>query len=149
MSSVVISGDTSGSVTLSAPAIAGSNTIVLPSGSGTLTLPTATGTVALTSDVIGVSQTWSDVTASRASGTTYTNSTGKPIQVLVTMAQTLSGSGTTTIVVGGVTIVNSTYQSNATGGSQPISFSFIVPNSSTYTLTRTSGATIGVWAELR
>jgi hypothetical protein len=140
MASVVISGDTSGSVTLSAPATA---------GSPTLTLPTTTGTVALTSDVIGVSQTWSDVTASRASGTTYTNSTGKPIQVLVTMAQALAGSGTTTIVVGGVTIVNSTYNSNATGASQPISFSFIVPNSSTYTLTRTSGATIGVWAELR
>jgi hypothetical protein len=47
MSSVVISGDTSGSVTLSAPATAGSNTIVLPSGSGTLTLPSGTGTVSV------------------------------------------------------------------------------------------------------
>jgi hypothetical protein len=45
MSSIVISGDTSGSVTLSAPATAGSNTIVLPSGSGTLTLPTGTATI--------------------------------------------------------------------------------------------------------
>lgn len=45
MSSVVISGDSSGSVTLSAPAVAGSNTIVLPSGSGTLTLPTGTATL--------------------------------------------------------------------------------------------------------
>ena len=40
MSSVVISGDTSGAITLSAPAVAGTNTI---------TLPAATGTVALTS----------------------------------------------------------------------------------------------------
>jgi hypothetical protein len=47
MSSVIISGDTSGSVTLSAPATAGSNTIVLPSGSGTLTLPSGTGTVSV------------------------------------------------------------------------------------------------------
>ena len=45
MASVIISGDTSGSVTLSAPATAGSNTIVLPSGSGTLTLPTGTATL--------------------------------------------------------------------------------------------------------
>jgi len=124
---------------------------------GGLPTPSTSGNV-LTSDgsnwtsstgVVGVGQTWQDVTASRVSGTTYTNSTGKPIQVLVTMNQSLAGSGNTTIVVGGITIVNSTYQSNATGGSQPISFSFIVPNSATYTLTRTSGASVGLWAELR
>jgi len=42
MSSIVISGDTSGSVTLQAPAVAGSTI---------LTLPATTGTVALTSSV--------------------------------------------------------------------------------------------------
>ena len=42
MASVVLTGDTSGQVTLSAPAIAGTNTI---------TLPAATGTAALTSDI--------------------------------------------------------------------------------------------------
>ena len=45
MASVVLTGDTSGQVTLSAPAIAGTNTI---------TLPAATGTAALTSDSIGM-----------------------------------------------------------------------------------------------
>ena len=45
MSSVVISGNTSGSVTLSAPDVAGSTTI---------TLPTTTGTVALTSELGGI-----------------------------------------------------------------------------------------------
>lgn len=35
MSSVVISGDTSGSITLSAPAVAGTNTITLPAVTGT------------------------------------------------------------------------------------------------------------------
>lgn len=42
MSSVIISGDSSGAITLSAPAVAGTNTI---------TLPASTGTVALTSVV--------------------------------------------------------------------------------------------------
>lgn len=42
MSSVVISGDTSGAVTLAVPAVAGTNTI---------TVPAATGTMALTSDI--------------------------------------------------------------------------------------------------
>jgi len=38
MSSVVISGDTSGQVTLAAPAVAGSNTITLPASTGTAQL---------------------------------------------------------------------------------------------------------------
>lgn len=36
MSSVVISGDTSGTVTLAAPSVAGSNTITLPASTGNL-----------------------------------------------------------------------------------------------------------------
>ena len=42
MSSIVVSGDTSGSVTLSAPAVAGSTVLTLPSVSGTV-LTSATG----------------------------------------------------------------------------------------------------------
>lgn len=38
MSSVVISGDTSGAITLSAPAVAGTNTITLPAATGTILL---------------------------------------------------------------------------------------------------------------
>ena len=48
MSSVVISGDTSGAITLAAPAVAGTNTI---------TLPASTGTV-LTTGSTGVCQAW-------------------------------------------------------------------------------------------
>ena len=36
MSSVVLSGDTSGAITLSAPAVAGTNTITLPASTGTV-----------------------------------------------------------------------------------------------------------------
>ena len=36
MSSVVISGDTSGAITLAAPAVAGTNTITLPANAGTI-----------------------------------------------------------------------------------------------------------------
>jgi hypothetical protein len=36
MSSVVISGDTSGAITLAAPAVAGTNTITLPAAAGTI-----------------------------------------------------------------------------------------------------------------
>jgi hypothetical protein len=47
MSSIIVSGDTSGAITIAAPAVSGTNT---------LTLPASTGTVALTSTAINRSQ---------------------------------------------------------------------------------------------
>jgi len=44
--------------------------------------------VATESQVIGVGQTWQDVTGSRAVATTYTNSTGKPIEISVSFYST-------------------------------------------------------------
>ena len=45
MSSLVINGDTSGSITLAAPAVAGSSTITLPTTGGTMRTTTTAGTV--------------------------------------------------------------------------------------------------------
>jgi hypothetical protein len=47
MSSVVISGDTSGAITLAAPAVSGTNTITLPASTGSVVLTDVAGTVAL------------------------------------------------------------------------------------------------------
>lgn len=44
MSSLVIAGDTSGSVTLQAPAVSGSTILTLPSTTGTVMAPTSSGT---------------------------------------------------------------------------------------------------------
>jgi hypothetical protein len=49
MSSLVISGDTSGTVTVAAPAIAGSNTLTLQAGTGTNSMNTLATAVASTS----------------------------------------------------------------------------------------------------
>ena len=49
MSSVVISGDTSGTVTLAAPAVAGSNTITLQAATATMSVNTLSTAVASTS----------------------------------------------------------------------------------------------------
>jgi hypothetical protein len=43
MSAVVIAGDTSGSITLDAPAVAGSNTLTLPAATGTVIYSNASG----------------------------------------------------------------------------------------------------------
>ena len=45
MSSVVISGDTSGAITLAAPSVAGTNTITLPANTGNMVVDTATQTL--------------------------------------------------------------------------------------------------------
>ena len=44
MSSVVISGDTSGAITLAVPAVAGTNTITVPAATGTMLTTRAVGT---------------------------------------------------------------------------------------------------------
>jgi hypothetical protein len=58
MSSIVVSGDTSGAITIAAPAVAGTNT---------LTLPASTGTVALTSQLPVAGPTFSAYTSSNTS----------------------------------------------------------------------------------
>lgn len=163
MASVIIAGDTSGTVTLQAPAsVGGSPILTLPTSSGTIL--TTTGGVSpgtagnlLTSDgtnwtsaapsAVGVGQTWQLPT--RVSGTSYTNSTGKPIQVIVTFNVDTSGSGTVTVVVGGVTISSQSSSLSASGGAIPYSTAFIVPNSTAYTVTVTGSTSIATWAELR
>ena len=134
--SIVLLGSTSGSCTLQEQAVAGTTT---------LTLPTTTGTLALTSEVIGVSQTWQDVTASRAIGTTYTNSTGKPIYIAV------AGTGSAinvraNIATGGVTIVGN----GASGSGFYVNNAAIIPAGSTYSVSTPTGTlTLQSWTELR
>lgn len=97
---------------------------------------------------IGGGQTWSDVTGSRASGTTYTNSTGKPIQVFIRATWGASGSGSITPIVGGVTLPVASGSSTGIAVSVTVTSSFIVPNGLTYSATY-SGTTGTTWAELR
>ena len=84
---------------------------------------------------LGVGQTWQDLTGSRSSGVTYTNSTGKPIQVIMSN----NSPGTASIItVGGVTIFNETVLGP---------HSFIVPDGSTYVVS--GGGGVIYWSELR
>ena len=97
-------------------------------------------------------QSWQDVKASRAFGTTYTNSTGRPIMVSVAVASNGSQfDAFLTITVDGVNALTTGPNSGATGiGAVYGGGAVIVPNGSTYSATRgTYGATVGVWSELR
>lgn len=90
---------------------------------------------------IGVSQTWQDMTASRNFGTLYTNTTGRPIFVIIRV--TVPDGHTCSVTVAGLVIAGHT--SNNSGGDYP-SLSFIVPPGNTY---RADGGTKNSWYELR
>jgi len=83
-----------------------------------------------TSSALGTGQTWQDVISSRSSGVTYTNTTGKPIQIYI-----MTGTQSSTLVIDGVTIA-------VHGDSMP---QIIVPHTSSY---RFDGV-VFTWAELR
>ena len=93
---------------------------------------------------LGYGQTWQDVTGSRTSGTTYTNSTGKPIVFNVTGAAGALSSGVT-LVVAGVTVCS--WSSSDPVNGSTIGASAVVPSGATYSAT-TVGA-LSRWTELR
>ncbi len=96
----------------------------------------------MSSNGLGVGQTWLNVTSSRTAGVTYTNTTGKPIQVFIAYYD----SGIKTMfTINGINvnyITTNTYR-------QSMSYSFIVPNNCTYKFSGTSLVAAGIWLELR
>ena len=120
------------------------------SATGTVTAATyagagtsLTGTANSLNAGIGVNQTWTSV--ARAIGTTYTNSTGKPISVAITAT---CSSATT---VQGLTINGTVVYAGSVGDAGTASgFSLIVPNGATYvTVTNGGTLTLVTWYELR
>lgn len=91
---------------------------------------------------IGVGQTWQDMKASRAHGTTYTNTTGRPIYVYIYNG--ISTNNSFTITVNGVSW-GGYYFSNGNCGTP----TFIVPAGGTYSVSTGASLTIANWMELR
>ena len=127
------------------PAAGSSGNILTSNGS-------AWTSAAAPSTGIGNGQSWSNVHASRAANTNYTNSTGKPISIIC-HARTGQSNGAK-LILNGVDPANSTgsgivaTNDNAGGG---ISFlSAIIPNGHTYRLDLTGPSfQMKAWMELR
>lgn len=107
-------------------------------------------TKAVTSDGLaktmlgGVGQAMVDVTASRALGTTYTNSTGRTI--VVYYSGNVSGGGATAdAVINGVTVPINAF--SASGAAGRLGATLIVPNGATYSVTNVG--TMNSWREFR
>ena len=99
---------------------------------------------------LGYGQTYQDVTASRAAATTYYNTTGKPISVMVQIANSAaSGPFGATLTINGA-IVNANFSIQQTGaGNYFVTPSGVVPPGGSYSLTGLLSTTISKWYELR
>jgi hypothetical protein len=123
----------------------GSNPVQLiaPGNSGNVLTSNGTTWTSSALGVIGIDQTWQNVTANRVAGTTYTNNTGKPIMVMITTYK-IGSSPRTDFYVGNV-IIGFTDGTGTNDVGNHTAASFIVPNGSTYQVT--SGFI--QWSELR
>lgn len=101
---------------------------------------------------VGVGQTWQSVLASRALSTTYTNSTGAPIEVAVSgYGNNTASYSTMEAYVNGVQIATS-FVSDASASwlAAPQTIILIVPNGATYKIDNANaGVTLSNWSELR
>jgi hypothetical protein len=78
MSSIVIAGDTSGAVTISAPAVAGSAVLTLPTTSGTLYATTGGGAIPVGSGGTGLTSAGATGNVLTSDGTAWTSATNAP-----------------------------------------------------------------------
>jgi hypothetical protein len=92
-------------------------------------------------------QTWQDMTASRALGTTYTNTTPKEIEIFITL--NVNSASNATLTLNGIsTGASAIYANTASTSSLPISFR--IPSGNTYLLAISSGTpSINKWLEKR
>lgn len=125
--------------------------VVAPGTSGNvLTSNGTTWTSTAVPGGLGVGQTWTNVSGSRAFSTSYTNSTGKPIVVAIVASQTPGGSwlGATVDGVGPIPM-GTGYTS---GGTYTVSGTVVIPVGATYSVAPqiTAGSvSLSSWYELR
>jgi hypothetical protein len=125
-----------GASTLSANAVLlGNGTSALqtvaPSTSGNvLTSDGTTWTSVTPAGGIGIGQTWQDVT--RAFGTNYTNSTGKPIMLAGVFIRNATSSANVDLIIGGVQVPLAR-NTNSNGGNVSAG-SLIIPDNTVYQL---------------
>jgi len=93
---------------------------------------------------LGYGQTWQSVTGSRSIGTTYYNTTGKPIIVVVN-GSAGSNNGSLSPTVNGIAIGNAT----GTTAGYYVQTNFLVPSGGSYSVANISANTSITWTELR
>ena len=155
---IIITGTLSANVNLIFPALVAQWTVINnTSGNYTITCKTASGTGVVVAGVRGIvgdgtnitcppavgdNQSWVDMTSSRAFGTTYYNTTKKPI--LVNVTGTANGAAPK-LTVNGVVIWGSTAISSGFYGA----VSAIIPPGGSYVAGFSASMSLVAWSELK
>jgi hypothetical protein len=148
---VAVANGGTGSTTLTANnVLLGNGTsalqVVAPGTSGNVLTSNGTTWTSAAGGGFGVGQTLTNYSSSgRAMGTTYTNSTGKPIAVMFTPVA--SGSLFCAALIDGNVVEYTQFTPSGGGGCS--AFFIMVPNSSTYQMRNDGNASIGYWYEWR
>jgi hypothetical protein len=106
---------------------------VAPGTSGNLMTSNGTSWISSAPIGVGIGQTWQNVTASRVMGTTYTNSTGKPIMLIARADRTAVSTSGIGITINGVGVIPICFSTNSGGGNAAVG-SIIIPLGATYVL---------------
>jgi len=120
------------------------NTLAVRTATGNLVAApaTANGHAVTYEQLLGVGQTWQDMSGSRVEATNYTNDTGRPIMVNIVVNPNTSPSN---FLVDGVVVAISLGVNTST---ERHSMSALVPNGSVYQLVNDADG-VFAWAELR
>lgn len=94
---------------------------------------------------LGAGQAWQDVSGSRLSGVTYTNTTGKPIQLSISLQAASASSNSFSLNIGGVVVASGSAAATVLSHT----LNHVIPHNSQYTLTVTGSMGITTWTELR
>lgn len=94
---------------------------------------------------LGVAQTWKDLTTSRAGNTTYTNTTGRPIQLSILGRTNASGTASSySFLINGAVVMNDATSAHFSTAM----INVIVPAGATYRFVLGANTILYSWAEL-
>jgi hypothetical protein len=147
MSSIAIAGDTSGSITLQAPAIAGTNTVTLPATTGYLFVTPTSGTLNTSSGGTGL-------TSFTSGGAMYATSTSALTTGTLPIASGGTNNASLGVTAGGVVYTDGSalqnvgagtagYYLQSNGASAPTWTAVSTTPTTAQVLTATAGATAG------
>jgi hypothetical protein len=119
---------------------------IAPGTSGNLLTSNGTSWVSAANNALGFNQTWQQPT--RGASVTYTNSTGKPITVVISL-QSGTVNGQVYLTIAGVIVSYAAWSHNLGSISSGVTLVGIVPPGQSYELTIISTWTLSYWSELR
>ncbi|OTG87709.1 hypothetical protein B9T31_04220 [Acinetobacter sp. ANC 4558] len=104
----------------------------------------------LNDQAFGIRQTWKDMSSNRVLGTTYTNTSGKPIQLYVSTFNTRSGVSAEglNVTIDGVAMLFQSGGLDVDGAVKEASANIVIPIGSTYLVTSLTNGTKRMWWEL-